>query len=501
MQEAILGLDVGTSAMKAVLYTPDGTELFAAERDYRLVISQPGWVELDAAELWRTLVALLRMVTDATASRARIVSLAMAAQAGSTLPVDGGGVPLAPMMTWMDQRAAPVVAAWENDGTAARIRALSGWRPQAGLTIAAIAWLVQHRPEVVRRTRYFLGAHDYLVHCLTGRPVTDLSEGAEMLLLDHATGDWSDELCAISGIRHTQLADLMPAGAVAGTLLPAVAAATGLPADTAVVVGGQDQCCAALGMGATSPGQVMLASGTAWVITALIGKMRVDQAPAQVDLNYHVVPEVHTVSQLLGPFGATVEWWLNEACPSGQSAQATTRTARYAVLDHILAGSVPGARDLLFLPLGGSSQLAGCTARGGFVGLRLDHTHVDMARALLEGAAFEVRWALVTMAHRGLSADGMWMSGGATRSSLWPEIVASVTGLPLCLARGANWPARGAGLLAAAGAGLASDLVEAAVRWAQPMTTVTPDASLCELYAARYAAYREVTWALASGRP
>jgi xylulokinase len=274
-----------------------------------------------------------------------------------------------------------------------------------------------------------------------------------------------------------------------------------LPADTAVVVGGQDQCCAALGMGATSPGQVMLASGTAWVITVLTGKMRVDQAPAQVDLNYHVVPEVHTVSQLLGPFGAMVEWWLNEACPSCQSAQATTRAARYAVLDRILAGSVPGARDLLFMSLGGSSQLGGRTARGGFVGLRLDQTHADMARALLEGAAFEVRWALETMAQSGLSADGMWVSGGATRSPFWPEIVASVTGVPLRLARGANWPARGAGLLAAAGAGLASDMVEAAARWALPMTTVTPDASLRELYAARYAVYREVTQALAGGRP
>ena len=394
MQPAILGVDVGTSALKGVVYDRHGAALFTTRQPYRLATPQPGWAELDMEAVWRALLTVLRAAADATAGQVHIVSLALAAQAGSVVPVDGAGAPLAPMITWLDSRAEPLVAAWRADGTAARIRALSGWHPHPGLPIAALAWLTRHSPELMGQAHRFLGAHEYLHQHLTGRCVTDLSEGAEMLLLDQATGAWSAELCALAGIRVDQLAELAPAGTVVGPLLPAVAAATGLSADLQVVVGGQDQCCAALGMGVMAPGQLMLAAGTAWVLTALTPKMSVAQIPAGMELNYHVVPDVNTVSQLLGGFGATLEWWLDMVAPAAPAA------ARFATLNEWLAASQPGARELLFLPLGGSAQVAGGAAPGGFVGLRLDHTRADMARALVEGVAYEVRWALDNLSRR-----------------------------------------------------------------------------------------------------
>lgn len=485
MQSAILGIDVGTSSLKGVVYDRYGRELCRASQGYRLATPHPGWAELDMEEVWRALLQVLRDVAAATTGHTHIAALALAAQAGSIAPVDAAGAPLTPMLTWLDRRAESIVADWQADGTAARIRTLSGWHPHPGLPIATIAWLTRHAPQVTRRAARYLGAHEFLVERLTGRCVTDLSEGAEMLLLDQASAAWSDELCALAGIVPAQLAELAPAGTVTGPLLPAVVAATGLAPDLQVVVGGQDQCCAALGMGVAAPGELMLATGTAWVLTALAPPTPVAQVPAGMELNYHVAPGMFTLSQLLGGFGAAVEWWLEtllQPLPPGP--------ARYALFNDWLAASAPGAQGLHCLPVGGSAQVGG--SRGGFIGLRLDHTRADMARALCEGIAYEVRWALDNLAAAGLPGRRMWMAGGATHSPHWPALVADVTGVPLHVAQGALWPARGAALLAGAGCGLWGDLVAMMHHWRPPLASFAPDARAASLYAARYAEHRRL---------
>jgi xylulokinase len=211
-----------------------------------------------------------------------------------------------------------------------------------------------------------------------------------------------------------------------------------------------------------------------------------------MELNYHVTQDVYTVSQLLGGFGATVEWWLEMLLQP-----LAPGPARYALFDEWLAASQPGARDLHFLPLGGSAQMRDASP-GGFVGLRLDHTRADMARAICEGVACEVRWALDNLAAAGLPSQRMWLSGGATHSPLWPSILADVAGIPLHVARASNWPARGAAILAGAGCGLLGDLVAATERWRLPLATVAPNPGSAPLYAARCATHRHLFERLSS---
>jgi xylulokinase len=494
VENFLLGLEVGTSALKAVLYDLAGAERFVARRAYRLATPQPGWAEQDADEIWCALVAILREAAEASAGHGRIETLALAAQAGSVVPVDAAGAPLAPLITWLDRRAEPIVAGWRMDGVAARIRQLSGWHPHPGLALASIAWLTHHAPAVAKQTVRFLDVQGFLLQRLAGRPLTDFSEAAELLLLDRTTRTWSPELCTLAGISPTQLSELAPAGTVAGQLLPAVARLTGLPPELTVVVGGQDQCCAALGMGVMASGQLMLASGTAWVLTALAPNPHLDQMPAGMDLNFHVVRDVYTVSQLLGGFGAAVDWWLN--------LLGFDAPSRYRALETALAESPPGANDLLFLSLGGSVQTSNDVQTGGpggFIGLRLDHTRADMVRALCEGAAYEVRWALEVLDAAHLPAQQMWMSGGATHSAGWPALLADITGIPLHVAHGANWPARGAATLAGLGAGLLGNLESTLERWRLPLAEILPNASTVALYDAHYAAYRALAARLALG--
>ena len=156
MKEAILGIDVGTSSTKAILFDLAGNELTSAAQSYPLLTPQPGWVEQDAEEVWQALIYVLRDIVKQS-SGCRILSLAIAAQAGSIIPVDLDGDPVYSMITWLDTRSQELSRQWQADGTAATIRQLSGWQPFAGLPLPSISWLRQHRPDVHQRAKRFLG--------------------------------------------------------------------------------------------------------------------------------------------------------------------------------------------------------------------------------------------------------------------------------------------------------------------------------------------------------
>jgi len=487
--DIFLGIDIGTASTKVIAFDQAGAEVASASRPYPLLTPQPGWVEQDSELVWQGLLAALRETAERTAGY-RIVALALAAQAGSIIPADERGDPVHPMITWLDRRSDGVVAGWQRDGTADTIRRLSGWHPFPGLPLPVIAWLRAERPEIHARARRYLGAADFLIHRLTGQFATDLSAACEMLLVDAATGAWHPELCAVGGVDPAMQAALGWAGRTIGPITPEVAACTGLPADTLVVAGGGDQPCACLGMGMLAPGKVALATGTAWVITGVTAAPRLDDVPSTMDLSFHAAPQRWTVSQFLGGFGATVDWWLQQTWQPADPAQAQGMKALYGHLDAALAQSAPGSHGLLFTPLGGPSQIPNAMPGGVFAGLQLAHTRGDMARAILEGCACEVRWSLDQLRGSGLPTTELWIAGGASASPVWPQILADVTGVPIVLADYANWAALGAAALAGWGADVFPSLEEGVVRLQPPVRRLAPDPVLEPLYAERYASYR-----------
>jgi xylulokinase len=490
MQDAILGLDIGTNSTKAILFSPDGREIALAQQGYPLHTPQPGWAEEDPDEVWQAALTVLRRIVEAAAGQWRIRALALAAQSGSLIPCRADGRAVYPMITWLDSRTEALVSQWQADGREAAIRRMSGWWLHPGLPFPSIAWLREFKPDVFAQTERFLGVLDFMNYRLTGQFCTDFSAGAEMQLVDVTAGHWSDDLTARVGITPAQLARLAPAGTGIGPITAEVSRATGLPAETPVINGGHDQCCAALGMGMTEPGQLMLASGTAWVINAITAIPAVESAPASMDLSYHVAPRRWTISQLLGGFGATVEWWLRENLQATAPDAPIDRPALFARFDELIRRSQPGSNGLLFLPLGGGAQVAGSRPGGGFIGLRLDHTRADMAPAVLEGVAFEVRWALDTVRQAGLPAAEVGLSGGASQSPVWPQILADVTGLPFTLTDYGHWPALGAAVLAGTGAGLFGTLAEGITRLQPPGRQVIPAETHRAVYQERFAAYQ-----------
>jgi xylulokinase len=500
MPDGIVGIDIGTASTKAILFALDGAEVAAASRSYPLLTPHPGWVEQDPEQVWLALIESLQDLVN-RAQGWRILALALAAQAGSIIPALENGDPAYPMITWLDSRSAGIVDQWQRDGVAALIHRLSGWHPFPGLPLPTIAWLRRERPEVHARARRYLGAADFLIHRLTGRFSTDLSAAAEMLLVDVDTGRWCAELCALGGVDPTAQAALGWSGRPLGGITPEVARRTGLPTGTPVMAGGADQPCATLAMGVTGPGRVTLATGTAWVITGVVASPQRAGVPPRMDLSFHAMPARWTLSQFLGGFGATVDWWLAQAWQSPDPVERRETKALYRCLDAALSGgdSPAGSRGLRFLPLSGPSQVAHAGAGGAFVGLQLVHTRADLARAILEGCAYEVRWALERLAVSGLPVVELWVSGGATASPVWPQILADVTGAPIVLADYANWAALGAAALAGWGAGVFPTLEAGLAQLQPPVRHLAPDPSCAGLYAEGFAAYQRSALALFGG--
>ena len=505
----LLGLDVGTTSTKAVLFDLSGAELAVAEQAYRLRTPQPGWVEQDPEELWQALLHVLRAVAVGAPPPVRPLALALAAQSGSLLPARRDGTPLSPIITWLEGRTETLVQRWRAEGIEARVRTISGWHLYPGLCLPAIAWLRQHQPDLFAAAERYLSVNDFLVHRLTGRFCSNPSNAGGMQFLDVSAVQWSAELCALAGIEPGHLSPVLPSGAVVGPITPEVSRLTGLPAGTVVVNGGHDQGCTALGLGVTEPGKVLLGCGTAWVVTGVTDTPDIAALPPALDLNVHPALERWTISQSLGGLGASLEWLLQRCWPALSPGSSEARAAAFAALDAELAQTTPGGKGLFFLPLtGGHSAPAGDQC-GALWGLRLDHTRADMARAVMEGAACELRWALEPI--RQAARDGVtppiehvWMIGGATSSPLWPSIVADVTGLPLSLPqacpeqsrRGRHWPAAGAAILAGVGMGAFETTAAGQARFQQPARPVVPDRARTPIYDEYFAAYQRLSHSL-----
>jgi xylulokinase len=482
MKTVLLGLDIGTTSTKAVLFAENGKELArATSKSYQNLSPKPGWMEQAPEEIWQAVLGVLKSVM-AQVENVQVVAVGMAAQSGSLLPADEQGNPVYNLITWMDGRTVKLVECWKAEGLQERVKAASGWSLYPGLPLPTIAWLRENDSHIFTATRYFFSLNDFIAHRLTEKMVSNPSNGGGMQLVDIHTSDWSEDLCALAGIRPDKLSCIQPAGSIIGDIKADVCAATGLTPGARLVNGGHDQVITALGLGITDPGNLLLACGTAWVFTGVTDAPDIGCVPPALDLNFHIPPRRWTISQSLGGLGASLEWWLSQAWTGG-------RHNRFATLDRELTQTQANEK-LFFIPLTGGHTDPATTRPGGFVGLQLTHSRGDMARAIMESAGFELRWALETLRQTQIPVDRLWMVGGAANSPLWPEIIANINGIPIQLPTYDNWPALGAALLAGVGVGIYTDIPDALVYFSKPTLQIDPDNETAASYNENFAVYQ-----------
>jgi len=484
----VLGIDVSTTATKAILVDESGAVAGAGSAEYGYDVPRPMWSEQDPDLWWEgTTGAVRRALADAGVTGDAVGAVGLTGQMHGAVLLDAEDRPVRPAILWNDQRTAAECVAIRDALGIDRLVAVTGNDAITGLTAPKLLWVRANEPDAWDRAVHLLLPKDYVRLQLTGVHAIDKADGAGTLLFDLAARDWSLEVLDALDLDPALLPPTFEGPAVTGEVTALAGEATGLRAGTPVVAGAGDQAANAVGVGAIDPGGVALSLGTSGVVFAATDRP-IMEPRGRVHAFCHALPgRWHLMSVMLSAAGSLR--WFRDALAPGVAF-------RDLVAD---AGSVQaGSGGLYFLPYltGERSPHPDPLARGAFIGLTVGHDRRHLTRAVLEGVVYGLRDGLDLMLAAGMPAPSVVRaSGGGLDSPLWRQILADVLNITIAGVGTTEGAAFGAALLATPAAGLADSVAEAvgrAVR-VEPLAEPGPDAVA---YAERHALYRELYPAL-----
>lgn len=488
--QLFLGIDVGTSALKAVVIDTSGAVVAEASAAYETISPQPGWTEQRPDDWWDACIAAVRAL-GASARLDAVAGIGLTGQMHGSVFLDADREVIRPAMLWNDQRTVAEAARIEDTVGIERLVAVTGNRSFTGFTAPKLLWLRQNATIAYKRLHHLLLPKDYIRLRLTGELATDVGDASGTGLFDVGARAWSVEIADALDIDASVLPRAYEGPEVTGTLLPAVAASLGLPAGIPVVAGGGDQQAGAVGAGAVTPGIAMAAIGTSAEVFAPADTYR-PEAEGRLHVMCHAAPDTwHAMGVMLSGGGA-LRWLANAVAPIAGGGDPID------ALSALGAASPPGARGLVFAPYLSGERMPHNDPRAtaSFTRLTAAHDIGDMARAVMEGVAFNLREILDITRATGAPVDEMRIIGGGARSDLWTQIIADVFAMPVVRMESAEGTAIGAALLSAVGAGALASVRDATDACVRTGAAVEPRADAVEMYAEQYARFRRVYGAL-----
>jgi xylulokinase len=448
----VIGIDIGTSAVKGVAVSAAGTVAARVQEPYALSMPRPGWAEQDPERWWEATAAALERLG---AEVGRPAAIGLSGQMHGLVALDRRGRPLRPAILWNDQRAAAECEEIEASiGTAELVR-LTGNRALAGFTAPKLIWMRRHEPELYRQISAVLLPKDYVRLRLCGEYAHDVSDASGTLLFDVAARTWSVAVADALEVPLDWFAAALESGAVAGHT------GDGIP----VVAGAGDQAAGAVGVGVLTPGSASVVLGTSGVVFAPLARYQPDPAGRTHTFCHALADTWHGMGVMLSAAGS-LQWLASILTPGGDVGALGAEAADWE----------PGVEGLCFLPYlaGERTPHADPHARGVFSGLSLRHDRGALVRAVMEGVCCGLRDCLDLMRASGAAIDSGVLSGGGARSDLWAEIAAGVLELPLTRTDTTDGAAFGAALLAGVAAGLWRDLAEATAAAVRPRDRIEP---------------------------
>jgi xylulokinase len=492
MEPLLLGIDVGTSSVKAVLVEPRGTVRAVGHAEYPLHHIRPAWVEQDPEDWWRgTCQAVREALAKVLQGAERVLGLAVSCQAPTLLALDRSGRPLRPAMIWMDRRAEAEIVRLAEQMGADQIYRVTGNRPDAFYVAARLLWLREHEPDVLKQTWQFAQVNGYINYRLTGRLTLDPAHAVLLQMRDYHKEEWSAALCDACGVKPSQFPEVVPAHCPQGEVTVQAAEATGLRAGTPVMAGTVDSASAALEVGVVEPGIAAEMTGTSTVV--IIPNDRGLTEPALIAMP-HALPGIHLLLGAMVASGGCLRWFRDQFGQPEMQAAAESKTDAFDLLTREAAKIEPGSGGLIFLPymMGERSPLWHTNARGVFFGLTLATPKAAMVRAILEGTAFALRHNMEVAMRVGAEIREVRSVGGCSRSDLWNQIKADVLGRPLLLPQVSVGSPFGCAVLAGMGVGVFPDVRKSLLEMVQLTRRFEPNPANQERYTRSYQVYRDI---------
>ena len=488
---SLLGVDVGTTGVKAVAFAADGRQLALAYEEYPLLHPFVGAAELDPT---RVAAAALRVIAEAAhgAGSDLPAAIGVASQGEAFAPIGADGEFLTNIMTSSDSRAVAIIPEIEATFGRRPLFERTGHTSHPMHSLFKFVWLRRNRPEVSAAARMHLFAQDIVVSALTGASVTDHSMAARSMLYDVQRLRWDPDLLALAGLRPDHLPGVVQAGTAVGTVRPHVARATGLSASTVVTPAGHDQPVGALGCGAAATGAAGYSIGTVECITPTVDRFAADQRliDANLAIYPHVLPGRYTTVAYNITGGSALRWLRDQLLPDLAAEAVRDGVDPY---DRLVAAAGDSISPLLLMPHFGPTGTPHYDPHGigALIGLDQTSTRADIIGAFLEGITYEMRWNLEALRQAGFELNELRAIGGGSRSAPWMQTKADILGVPLTTMQVSEATCMGAALLAGSALG-ALDPDDAAGRWATRRHTYEPRADRAAAHADRFGIYQDL---------
>ncbi|MFC7678493.1 xylulokinase [Paenibacillus sp. GCM10028914] len=479
----VIGVDLGTSAVKTVLIDRSGKVVAEHSEAYPLSQPKPGYSE-QRPEDWveKTLLSLKRLMEETAIEPSAVEGMSFSGQMHGLVLVNEEGAALRPAILWNDTRTTAQCRRIE-DTLGDDLLRIARNRALEGFTLPKILWVQEFEPDVLDQAAKFLLPKDYVRYRLTGEYAMDYSDAAGTLLLDVAGKHWSTEILDAFQLPHTLCPPLVESFDLCGVLLPEIAEQSGLLPETKVFAGGADNACGAIGAGILAEGQTMCSIGTSGVVLSYEERTEVD-FEGKVHFFNHGQQDAYYIMGVTLAAGYSLEWFKKTFAPG-------------VSFDELLGGvgEIPaGSGGLLFTPyiVGERTPHPDANIRGSFIGMDAGHKLSHFARAVLEGITFSLRESIDILRASGTKIDKVISIGGGAKNENWLQMQADIFNAEIIKLESEQGPAMGAAMLAAYGCGWFPSLQECASAFLRPAQTYKPNPEAAAIYDKLFPLYQNV---------
>jgi xylulokinase len=491
--EYVAGIDAGTTGAKVTVFDTEGKVVSSAYREYPCLFPQPGWMEQDVELVWKkTCEAAREALARPGIDPRRVRSLGLSSQRGTFLPIDRSGAPLMNSLVHSDLRAQAETEWVTREIGAERYHQITGVMPSAMWSYPKIKWIMDNRPDVFEKTALFVNGQEYFLRRLGAETLsTDPASITLNGMLDVDALCWSGELLRKIGLPADKLPPMGTPARQVGKISRAASAETGFAEGMPIAIGAGDQQCAAVGAGIVREGMAEITIGTTMVMVAHIDARREDPGK-KVLVGGSGIPRAWDMEGLMAVAGSALRWWRDTNAAAEKEEAGRRGVDPYELITAQAAQSPAGSKGLLFFPcfLGILTPKYYDYASGGFLGLTFAHDRKDMARAILEGVAYEVKMVIDAMEEvLGRPFEALRLSGGGARSPLWSQVQADIYGRTVERLEVSECTTLGAAILGAVGCGVFDSVQGAVGRMVHRRDAIEPDMANHALYRELYAAF------------
>lgn len=494
----VIGVDIGTSGTKTVLFDEIGTVISSHTIEYPMYQPKNGYAEQDPADWADAAVNTIKAVmAKSGVKKEDVKGIGLSGQMHGLVMLDKDDKVIRPSIIWCDQRTANEVAEMNAKIGEKKLIEITANPALTGWTAAKILWVKNNEPENFERCRKILLPKDYIRFILTGEYATEVSDASGMQLLDVPNRCWSDEIISLLGLDKSTLGKVYESCEVTGTLTKAMAEATGLCEGTIVVGGAGDNAAAAVGTGVVEDGKAFTTIGTSGVVFSHTSSISIDPK-GRVHTCCAAVPNTWHVMGVTQGAGLSLKWFRDNFCQAEKDTAKLMGVDEYYLMDKEAEKVPVGADKLLYLPhlMGERTPHLDPNARGVFFGLSAIHTKRDMLRAVMEGVSYSLRDCVEVFRQMNISVSDMMACGGGGSSPLWRSMLSDLYNCPVKTVASKEGPALGVAILAATGAGIYSSVPEACKTIIRTDKVQNPVAENVEQYEKYYQLYTEIYPAL-----